>query len=218
MFFKNIFITLLTVLYFDLTVCFYNTIMSKNILFNKQISLYNINSHILLPNLTPRDKIIISLGERLQKQEINGTHGSGLVVLDIKCSPDLVFDTLTKFSMYQDMIPIVKTSKILNSDNDNTLVKFTLSKFLLNVNINHKILKEERLIKFSLSRNKLNMIFKEVEGFWYVQIPTDRPEGYCRVYFITKILIHKTIPTFLIDNLTKKSLQKATQWLTIYFN
>ena len=134
MFINKNFIIFLPFLYFNLALSFYKniqTISNKNSLYTSiipDISETNPYSDILLPYLTPQDKIVLDSGEMIKKQERNGSKGLGLVVLDIKCSPDIVFDTLTQFSMYQDIIPIVRSSKIVSIDNINTVVEFKLSK------------------------------------------------------------------------------------------
>ena len=101
---------------------------------------------IKIPYLTPREKMSLARGERVQKQERNGVRGSGLVVLDVEAPIDEVFDTLTKFSMYQDMIPTVRSSNILSEttsngedNNVNTVAEFTLSRFKLKVNVVHRV-------------------------------------------------------------------------------
>lgn len=174
-------------------------------------------SNILLPYLTSQDKLFLSSGEMIKKQERNESKGLGLVVLDIKCSSDIVFDTLTQFSMYQDMIPIVRSSKIISNDDVNTVVEFKLSNFLLRLNVKHTIFKDQKLIKFTLDPNHVNILFKEATGFWHVEIPTDRPEGYCRVYLSTQILIHKNVPKLIIDYAEAKALSSATKWLKTFF-
>lgn len=223
MFINKNFIIFLPFLYFSLVLSFYKNIQTRS---NKN-SLYMCNvrdipqkkpcSNILLPYLTPQDKLFLSSGEMIKKQERNESKGLGLVVLDIKYSPDLVFDTLTQFSMYQDMIPIVRSSKIISSDDVNTVVEFKLSNFLLHLNVKHTIFKDQKLIKFTLDQNYVNILFKEATGFWHVEIPADRPEGYCRVYLNTQILIHKNVPKLIMDYAEAKALSSATKWLKTFF-
>lgn len=223
MFINKKFIIFLPFLYFNLALSFYKniqTISNKNSLYTSiipDIPQTNPYSDILLPYLTPQDKIVLFSGEIIEKQYRNGSIGFGLVILDIKCSPDLVFETLTRFSMYQDMIPIVKSSKIMSSDNVNTLVEFKLSKILLSLNVKHTVFKDQRLIKFTLDPNHVNILFREAIGFWHVEIPTDRPEGYCRVYLSTEILTHKNVPKLIMDYAEAKALSSATKWLKPFF-
>jgi ribosome-associated toxin RatA of RatAB toxin-antitoxin module len=170
-----------------------------------------------LPCLSVEDKIILSLGGTIQKQHRDGFKGSGLVVIDIFDSPDIIFEALTQIAMYQNMIPIVKSSKIISSDGLDLVAQFTLSKFLLPATVKHTILKDERVIKFLLDPTQINLLFKEAEGFWHVQIPKDRPEGYSRVYLSAQVLTDKIIPTFILDYAFTNALSKATNWLKPYF-
>lgn len=220
MYFNKFFSIFLLILYFDLVSCFYKSIkFNSNILcVNKNIYLYNsILPDILLPYLTPEDKSDLEIGKIIQKQERNGNRGAGFVILDIHIPPDIVFDTLTRFDTYQDMIPLVRSSKIVASDGINTMVKFILSRFLLHIIVKHRVLRDKRLINFTLDTTHANPIFREAEGFWYVEIPTDRPEGYCRVYLSVKILADKMVPTLILDYIASSALPSATKWLKPFF-
>ena len=186
-----IFLPFLSFLYFSLVSSFHKNIQSScsGLFSKKRQSLCFSNvyetesfSDVLLPYLNHEDKILLAAGEIIEKQDRNGSRGLGIVVVDIKSSPDLVFEALTRFGMYQDMIPIVRSSKIISSDHINTVAEFTFSRFLLRVNVKHTIFKQQRLIKFTLDPTRVNLVFKEATGFWHVDIPRDRPEGYCRVY------------------------------------
>jgi len=170
-----------------------------------------------LPYLTAQDKMILAAGGMIQKQYRDGYRGSGSVVVDIKCSPNVVFDTLTQIAMYQDMIPIVKSSKIINSDGVSTVAEFALSKFLLRANVKHTVLLDQRLLKFSLSENQINLMVKEAQGFWHVQVPTDRPAGYCRVYLSAQVLTDTMVLPLLLDYAISRALSRATKWLRPFF-
>ena len=69
---------------------------------------------IKIPYLTPREKMSLARGERVQKQERNGVRGSGLVVLDVEAPIDEVFDTLTKSQLIcrQNVRPSHHTSVV----------------------------------------------------------------------------------------------------------
>jgi ribosome-associated toxin RatA of RatAB toxin-antitoxin module len=213
MFISKIFIIFLPFLYFRLAICFH-----KNIQTSSKKSLYVSNTpDILLPYLYPEDKNRLAAGEIIEKQRRDGSRGFGTVIIDIKYSPDVVFDTLRRFDMYQDMIPIVRTSKIVSSNGPNTIAEYTLSRLSLRINVIHTVLPDQRLIKFTLDPTRLNLVFREAEGFWHVQIPTDRPEGYCRVYLSAQILTHKNVPKIIIDYAATTALSRATTWLKPFF-
>jgi len=220
MYFNKIFILFLPLLYIGLAMCFHTNIHTGSIVLcsNKKPSLYPfIVPDISLPELNSQDKLILASGEMIQKQERNKYTGKGFVVVDIKSSPEIVFDTLTQFSMYQEMIPVVRFSKIISSDCENILTEFTLSKFLLRVNVKHTIVKDQRLVNFSLDSKRINFVFKEAQGFWHVEIPRDRPEGYSRVYLTIEIVVNKIVPPIILDYAATRALSKATTWLKPFF-
>lgn len=233
MFINKIFIGLLPFLYFSLVLCFtpFGRVQRKLVTLpslnekrrNKHIPhrtllLCKSSRHdIVLPDLTTQDKKILAAGGTIEKQDRNGYRGTGVVVIDIQFSPDVVFDTLTQFSKYQDMIPIVKSSRIISSDGLTTMAEYVFTRFLLRVDVKHTVLQEERMVKFTLDPNVTNPVFREAQGFWYVEIPNDRQEGYCRVYLSAQIVIHKFVPTLLIDYAAATALSRATNWLRPFF-
>jgi hypothetical protein len=170
-----------------------------------------------LPYLNAQDKMILAAGGMIQKQQRDGYRGSGSVVLDIKCSPNVVFDTLTQIAMYENMIPIVKSSKIISSDGISTLAEFALTKFLLRANVKHTVIPNERIVKFILDETQINIMVKEAEGFWHVEVPIDRPAGYCRVYLSAQVLTDAIVPPLLLDYSVSRALSRATQWLKPFF-
>ena len=82
-------------------------------------------SGIVLPALSRADRTALQAGERIQKQERSGRSGYGIVVLDVQAPPDAVFETLTMFDKYMDIIPTVRSVKIFSSNEINTLVSRT---------------------------------------------------------------------------------------------
>lgn len=77
-----------------------------------------------LPLLSKYDKELLSQGERIQRQYRNGRSGSGFVVVDIEVPAEKVYDALTKFQMYNQMIPTVKEVRIYSSNSTTTEVKY----------------------------------------------------------------------------------------------
>jgi ribosome-associated toxin RatA of RatAB toxin-antitoxin module len=208
MFINKIFIVLLPFL----ALCFHKQIPHRPNLLCKST-----RPDIVLPELTTQDKMILAAGEMIEKQYRNGYTGTGFVVVDIQLSPDVVFDTLTQFAKYQDMIPIVKSSTIISSDGGTTMAEYVFTRFLLSVNVKHTVLEQQRMVKFTLDPNRTNPIFREAKGFWHVEIPTDRQEGYCRIYLSAQVVIHKIVPTLLIDYAATTALSRGTKWLKPFF-
>lgn len=226
---KQIFILFFPLVYFSLVSGFHKNIQNtSNVLcIKKNLSLYETNrsdirtnepvTDILLPYLNAQDKVVLASGKMIEKQERNGSRGKGSVVVDIHSSPDVVFETLTRFAMYQEMIPIVRSSKIISSSGPNTVAEFVLSQFSLRVNVKHTVVKHQRLVNFTLDSNRVNPVFREAEGFWHVEIPEDRPEGYCRVYLSAQVVTHTFVPTLIVDYAAAKALPEATKWLKPFF-
>ena len=60
-------------------------------------------------------------------------------------------------------------------------------------------------------------MFEEAEGFWHVQVPTDRPQGYCRVYLMANVVATAMMPSLILDYAASRALPRATKWLQPYF-
>jgi ribosome-associated toxin RatA of RatAB toxin-antitoxin module len=129
----------------------------------------------------------------------------------------MVFAALTQIAMYEYMIPIVKSSKIISSDGIDTLAEFTLTRLLLWATVKHTVLQNQRILNFMLDKSQVNPLVKEAEGFWHVQVPTDRPEGYCRVYLSAQVLTDTMVPPIILDYAVSRALSRATKWLKPYF-
>ena len=212
MFINKIFIVF-AFLYCGLTSCFHRHIQPRYLVLCKS----NVPD-IELPFLDSQDKRMLAAGEMIEKQYRNGSRGTGLVVVDIHFSPNVVFDTLTQFSRYQNMIPIVRSSKIRNSDGVTTMVEYVFARFFLHVNVKHTVLQQQRVVRFTLDPNRVNPVFREAEGFWHVQIPSDRPDGYCRVYLSGQIVTREIVPAPIIEYAATRTLSKATKWLKPFFS
>lgn len=175
-------------------------------------------AEIDLPYLTPRDKMKLAAGERVQKQNRDGRVGEGLVVIDVRADPDVVFNTLTQFSSYADVIPTIRTSNVIVSDETNAIAEFTLSRLKLRVNVLHRVYRDQRIVTFNLDQDRPNPVFKEANGYWHVQVPTDRPEGWCRVYLSASILVNLLVPPFIMDYAASRALPRASMWIKPHFS
>lgn len=172
---------------------------------------------ITLPELTSEDLDNLLRGERVQKQDRSKSHGEGLVVVDVNASPEIIFSHLSRFDAYQSMIPTVRKVEVLTITPRGTEAEFSLSKFMLKVNVLHTVNKKERTIKFALNPNRVNPVFSRAAGFWHVEAPTDRPNGYSRVYLSASISVSRFVPPFLLDYAASKALPRASTWIRPYF-
>ena len=177
----------------------------------------NERTSIIIPELSVEDKEVLLRGDRVQKQERSGSCGEGLVVVDVKSSPDVVFNQLTRFNAYRSMIPTVRKVDVLSITPRVTEAEFRLSKFMLKVNVLHTVNTEDRTIQFRLNPNRLNPVFSEAAGFWHVEAPEDRPKGYSRVFLSANIRVSRFVPPFLLDYASSKALPRASTWIRPYF-
>lgn len=167
---------------------------------------------VILPTLSRADKATLLSCARVQKVDRQGHSGYGMVVLDVPAPPDIVFDVLTRFDRYMEMIPTVRSAKIFSSNEKSTLAEFSLSKFRLKVNVLHTLFREQRVIKFSLDNSRQNLVMRQAEGFWHVQVAHDHP-GHSRVYLSTNIIVANVIPSIIVDYAAARALPRATTWL-----
>lgn len=88
-----------------------------------------------------------------------------------------------------------------------------MSKFCLKVNVMHTVMREQRVVKFNLDSSRPNLVMRKAEGFWHVQVPPDRPEGYSRVYLSSNIVASRLVPVVVVDYAAARALPRATTWL-----
>ena len=75
-----------------------------------------------MPTLSRADKSALLAGNRVQKQERSERAGYGVVVLDVPVGADTVFDVLTQFERYNEIIPTVRSVRIFSSNEKRTMV------------------------------------------------------------------------------------------------
>ena len=68
--------------------------------------------------LSRREKIALMNGERLQMQDRVSSAGRGVVVMDVKASKEEIFDTLTKFERYAEIIPTVREVSVYRKSSE----------------------------------------------------------------------------------------------------
>jgi len=170
-----------------------------------------------LPELSDQDKIMLAAGEAIQTQERNGGAGTGVIVLDVPASPECVFNTLTKFNEYSRTIPTVRNVHIYSSSHNTNQAEFSVSRFKLKLNVKHRINKEQRIIHFNLDDSRPNLVLRQATGFWFVQTPLDRPDGYSRVFFKATVTASRLVPTPVVDYAAGRALTRATSWMQPHF-
>ena len=79
------------------------------------------------------------------------------------------------------------------------------------------VYRKQRVIKFSLDNSRPNLVFQEADGFWHVQEPSDRPEGWSRVYLKANVVATMLLPPPVLDYAASRALPRATTWIVPYF-
>lgn len=175
-----------------------------------------------LPALTPYELKMLKAGQRVQKQHRTGRQGTGWVVLEVAADHDLIFDSLTKFDKYMDVIPTVRRSTIYGGSaaRNCAKVQYSLSRFRIKVNIVNTVQREEGLIHFSLDSERSSrgsgLVIKQADGFWHVHPCHDRP-GYSRVWLSAALVISPLVPTSFVDYAACRALPRATNWIQPHF-
>lgn len=170
-----------------------------------------------LPELSRRDLYTLAAGNPVQMQERTGSAGTGLIVWDIPAKSDQVFDTLTRFSSYDKIIPTVRSVQVLSINENKHVAEFSVSKFRLKMNVEHRIAKEQRTIFFNLDQSRLNIVLKQATGFWYVQNPEELDDSSCRVWFKATVVASRMVPATVVDYAASRALIRATNWMKPYF-
>jgi hypothetical protein len=78
-------------------------------------------------------------GERIQKQSREGRAGRGWTCSDVPANPDTVFATLQQFEHYNELIPTIRAAKIERLAINRAKAEYSLSKFMLRVNVVHSV-------------------------------------------------------------------------------
>mmetsp|Transcript_3296 Transcript_3296/g.5135 ORF Transcript_3296/g.5135 Transcript_3296/m.5135 type:complete len:265 (+) Transcript_3296:198-992(+) len=169
-----------------------------------------------LPKLTASDLAMLQAGERVQKQRRNGRAGTGWVVVDVDAAPDVVFEGLSAFDSYEEMIPTVRGVDTYYKSADICKAEFSLSKFRLKINAEHKVYPEQQLIRFKLDSERPNLVLRQATGFWLVEPHPDRDTS-SRVWLSARIVASRVVPTLVVDYAACRALPRATSWIQPHF-
>lgn len=128
--------------------------------------------------------------------------------------------TLTSFFNFGETTAHISTTLLTppsHSSYSYEQAEFSLSKFRLKVNVLHTIYEKDRTIKFRLNPNRSNPVFNDAQGFWHVEQPEERPDGYSRVYLSASIVASRLLPPFILDYASAKALPRASTWIQPFF-
>ena len=145
--------------------------------------------------------------------------GSGYVVMDVVSNPAKVWSTLLDFDNYADMVPTIRKVRVTSRFKTITKGIFSLSKFRFRLGVVHKHRPEDSRLDFFLDPDaaQYENILEMAEGFWFVdERPSDRPEGYTRVYMVATVKVNSLVPLWLVEYAAERAFKRATSWFQPY--
>jgi hypothetical protein len=77
--------------------------------------------------------------------------------------------------------------------------------------------RESNIVRFNLDNSRTNLVFQDAEGFWLVQAPSDRPDGWSRIFLQARVVAEKLVPPMIMDYAASRALPRATKWIVPYF-
>jgi hypothetical protein len=182
----------------------------------------SLKNELQLPDLSPRELVQLSRGERIQKQSRSGRSGYGLVVVDVPAPESEVFNTLCDFNRYPELISTIRAGRISKQSDTVVKAEYYLSKFMLKVNILHTIIPEQHLIRFQLDPTKPNIVMRVADGFWYTETVSATGDASSpprtRIWLSANIRASRVVPDLIVDYAAYKALPRATTWLQPYFS
>ncbi len=145
------------------------------------------------------------------KKEDKG--GTGIGVVDISTSPDVVWSRIMGFDHYAEWVGPVKFCDTYTQAGDtvrtHTKVKGFLYKYeyyLINV-----YWPEHDLMLWTLDYDRKSD-FDDCVGAWYVELHPER-EGWSRAWFSSDLKLNSPIPGFLMKIIKKKGIKDAVSWV-----
>mmetsp|Transcript_38478 Transcript_38478/g.86768 ORF Transcript_38478/g.86768 Transcript_38478/m.86768 type:complete len:330 (+) Transcript_38478:77-1066(+) len=172
-------------------------------------------------SLTPTDIETLQSGQPVQKQQREGTMGSGLVVFEVAAPPSVVLDCLGNFEDYPQMIPVVRRAEVLSRSptlDGGILARlnYRISRLWISLSVVHVVDTIAGVVRFGLDTTSSRTVLQEADGFWQVeQAPGDHP-GRSRVWLRVSLRASSLLPHWIIDYAAERALRRATSWLKPY--
>ncbi len=173
-----------------------------------------------LPHLTEDEDQKVRSGERLRWQQPPGAGGigSGFAVCELRADADDVWDAVSAFDRYNELISTVRTAELYEESEDQppspgTSVcrySFLVSRIRLKLDVRFTVDDAQRFAMWQLDRQ--SWVLSDSTGYWHVQQFVDRPEV-VRVWFCVSVKLSKRVPGLVIRLVSRLGLDKATRWL-----
>jgi len=173
-----------------------------------------------LPVLDASEELLVQSGRCLRWQQPPNQQtpfGSGFAVQELHADADEVFDALSAFGRYPELISTVRTATEYaapeGADDEPPNVsryRFVVSRIRLVLNVCFAVDAAQRYASWRL--DKPSWVLDDSTGYWRVQQLPERP-GVLRVWFCVSVQLSPIVPNFVVGLVSRLGLRKATRWL-----
>ena len=171
-----------------------------------------------LPQLDESEEQRLRAGKRLrwQKPPGAGGYGSGFAVQELRADADEVWQAVSAFGDYPELISTVRTATAYDAGADAAApaggqrYSFLVSRIRLRLDVRFTVDEAQRYAAWILDRP--SWVLNDSTGYWRVVPCEDRP-GYVRVWFCVSVRLTRRVPGLVISLVSRLGLDKATRWL-----
>ena len=171
-----------------------------------------------LPTLDAAEEELLRSGQTLRWQEPPGVGGvgSGFAALELCADANEVWEAVSGFSRYAELIPTVRTAAAYDGPTGATepsnvcRYSFLVSRIRLRLDVRFAV--DPALQYASWRLDRPSWVLQDSTGYWRVEPCTDRP-GIVRVWFAVSVRLSKRVPGFVVSLVSRLGLSKATKWL-----
>ena len=164
--------------------------------------------------LTRAELSTIKQGQAVRRQIQNDSGGRGIAIMDIKASPEKIWQTILDFKTYPNWIDkLDKTTIYGGTPQTGQKVKFELSVLGMDVVyfIQHSYHGDDGYMTWTLDYSRESDL-DDSTGYWMVYPSPDNP-GSTRVEYTVDMRLQGWVPGFVENMLAKKGLTMATSWV-----
>ena len=164
--------------------------------------------------ISPEEKETLVSGKPVYQQTRYNDIDRGTAIFDVAASQKTILEVITSFQDYPEWIKEISATEIYLSEEQNILVDFTLSVYLVDVQyyIKHDYQPNKGAMTWTLDYNRKSDL-NDSAGHWLVYTsPADTAKT--RVEYSVALIIGPAIPSFIETILTDKGIKNATSWVT----
>jgi len=164
--------------------------------------------------LTKEEKATLESGEAVRRQVKGDSGGRGIAIMDVKASPDKIWNTILDYSKYPNWINDLEKTKIYGGTPEAGYnVEFELGVFGMEIiyYIDHDFHPSKGMLTWNLDYSRESDI-DDSTGYWLVFPVPERP-GFTRVEYSVDLRLKGWVPGIVENMLAKKGLVLATSWV-----